>query len=271
MATQHSRAKEHLIDHGNPRCDSADGVLFSQLSKVSRAPQRRSAVSGLTTPAESNILPGRQDDSIRGPRQHATHDARIWIQLELSQSLPGPFSSLDPHLAVNQGDQAVQSPLTRGCSSRFLAQPGNQLSLREPPDTLDRIVRRRRELASQFVDSTHRRRPEEDDAQSEGGSFQSVEPFVITRESGSSARRPRPDRIGARNHGARLYLGAGAMLGQEADRRIAATTDRPRFATGLLEPRGTALGYREGERRSAHEVPVEPRHLAHQVRKLPLK
>src|SRR5262245_43899169 len=144
--TQHSRAKEHLLDHAKPRCDSADGVLFSQLSKVSGAPQRRSAVRNLTTPAESKILPGRQDDSIRGPRQHATHDARIWIQLELSQSLPGPFSSLDPHLVVNQGDQAVHSPLTRGCSSRFLAQPGNQLSLREPPDTLDRIVHRRREL-----------------------------------------------------------------------------------------------------------------------------
>src|SRR5690242_13676987 len=100
METQIRRTKERFIDHTQPRCDRADGVLLSQLPEVSEASQLGSAVRRLTTSAESEILPSRQDDFIPGAHQEAADNARIWIQFELPQSLPGPFSSLDPDPVV---------------------------------------------------------------------------------------------------------------------------------------------------------------------------
>src|SRR5215471_2739758 len=142
MAAERRRAKERLIDYAKPRSDRADRVLLSQLSEVTEAPQCRSAVRGFTTSAKSKILSRRQNETIRGPHQQTAHDARIWIQFEVRQRLPGPFASLDPHLVVNQCDQGVHSTLSPFRPSRFFTQPANQLFLREPPDTLDRIVRR---------------------------------------------------------------------------------------------------------------------------------
>src|SRR5262245_18730962 len=118
MKTHIRSTKERFIDHAKPRCHRADGVLLSQLPEVSRAFQLGSAVRRLTTSAESEILPGRQDDVTLGAHQEAADDARIWIQFELRQSLPGPFSSLDPDAIVNQGHQAFRRTVPRFCSFR---------------------------------------------------------------------------------------------------------------------------------------------------------
>src|SRR5215472_4030362 len=108
METHGRRAKERFIDHTKPRCHRADGVLLSKLSEVPDASQLGSAVRRLTPSAESEILPSRQDDVIPGAHQETADDARVWIQLELRQSLPGPFSSLDPNPVVNQGHQGFR-------------------------------------------------------------------------------------------------------------------------------------------------------------------
>ena len=76
--------KERFIDHAKPRRDSADRVLLSYLSEISKAPQRRSAIRGLTASTKSKILPCRQNDLIRGPHEEAADDACIRIQFKLS-------------------------------------------------------------------------------------------------------------------------------------------------------------------------------------------
>jgi|SRR5262245_4424949 len=118
MKTHIRSTKERFIDHAKPRCHRADGMLLSQLPEVSDAAQLGSAVRRLTPSAESEILPRRQDHVIPGAHQEAADDARIWIQFELRQSLPGPFSTLDPNSVVNQGDQGLRWTVTRCCSFR---------------------------------------------------------------------------------------------------------------------------------------------------------